>query len=219
MKTLIIGCKTLENELSALLQEYKENYEIVWIEPRLHNSKPQLLSRLQQILDEASADYDRVLMATGFCGNSILGLRTGLSPVIFPRVDDCTSLLFGSCRNKLSYLDSYFLTEGWLKGDRNIWSEYTYAVEKYGENRAKQIFHTLFSHYRRVLLVDTGCYPLDPSLETARKIADAFSLDCQVAPGTLSYLKALLWGPWDSARFLTVPPDTVITALHLTDTY
>lgn len=49
-------------------------------------------------------------------------------------------------------------------------------------------------------------------------IADTFSLECAVIPVTIDFLTQLLNGPWDSERFLTVLPNTEITASDLTVT-
>lgn len=211
MNILVIGCRTLENELTRAMKICGKDYDVQWIDARLHNVKEKLNAALQEILDSA-AGYDRILMATGFCGNAITGLRTASAPVTIPRVDDCTSLLFGNCRNRQEHTGCYFLTEGWLKGESNIWAEYQYSLKKYGERRTALIFRTMFAHYSRISLLDTGCYPIAPSLAQAQKIAEAFSLDCEIIPVTIDYLIRLLNGPWEEERFLTIPPDTVITA-------
>ncbi len=218
MNPLVIGCRTTENELTAVLKECGCGYPLVWIETRLHNVKSKLNARLQEILDEASG-YDTILFATGFCGNSLAGLESRNAVLVIPRVDDCTSLLLGGSRGKLHHLDSYFLTEGWLKGSDNIWTEYQRAVKRYGKERADHIFSVMFAHYRRIALLDTGCYPIAPSLKKAKTIADAFSLECQVLPAGISFLKQLLTGPWEEEKFLTVPPFTTISQEQLRTIY
>ena len=217
MKNLVIGCRTLENELLAAMKLCEKTYTVRWIDARLHNVKEKLNHSLQSIIDSAQ-DYDRILMATGFCGNAIDGLKTSRIPVIIPKVDDCTSLLFNSCKNRQAHAGSYFLTEGWLRGDSNIWAEYQYSLKKYGEKLTQKIFRTMFEHYRQIALLDTGCYPIAPSLAQAQVIADTFSLECAVIPVTIDFLTQLLNGPWDSERFLTVLPNTEITASDLTVT-
>lgn len=212
---LVIGCRTLENELNTAIKTCGKSCDIRWIDAGLHNVRERLNGTLQTLLDD-SGGYERVLMATGFCGNAVAGLRTGPVPVIFPRVDDCTSFLFGGCKRRQNFRDAYFLTEGWLKGEKNIWAEYQYSLQKYGERRTSRIFQAMFAHYRRIVLLDTGCYPIGPSLAQARKIAETFSLECEVVPVDISYLERLLKGPWREEAFLTVRPDTVITAKDLT---
>lgn len=112
-------------------------------------------------------------------------------------------------------MDSYFLTECWLKSKGNIWDEYKHAVARYGSERADKIFQVMFAHYKRITLIDTGCYDLVKTRETASEIARAFSLDLNVLPGTLSYLTDLLTGNWEPDRFLIVPPHSRISSEDL----
>lgn len=218
MNPLIIGCRTMENEILSAMAACEKKYDIVWIEAGLHNVKAKLFAALQKIIDTEKG-HDRILFATGFCGNSILGLQSRDIPLVLPRVDDCTSLLFGGCKNKRPWLDSYFLTEGWLNGELNIWNEYQHAIAKYGAKRANRIFGALLGNYKRIALLDTGCYDVKVSLPKAQKIADTFSLDCQILPATTQYLEALLNGPWEDERFLTVAPHSCISAADLSRTY
>ena len=218
MKTLIIGCQTLQNELLAVTNKIHCDYPIIWIEAHLHNLKDKLRQSIQNILDQESS-YERILFASGFCGNSIAGLQNRQATLIIPRADDCISLLFGGNHNKNPWLDSYFLTEGWIKGQNSIWNEYQYALKKYGSKRADRIFHTMFCNYSRIALLDTGCYDLSPSLEEALKIASTFSLDCQIVPVTTKYIEQLLTGPWEADRFLTVLPHQTITSAELSYNY
>ena len=72
-KTLVIGCRTTENELLAAMRAAGISYDLVWIEARLHNVKKKLNKALSDLISEAE-NYDTILFATGFCGNSVLGL-------------------------------------------------------------------------------------------------------------------------------------------------
>lgn len=218
MDYLIIGCRTLENELTAALPCCKGSYEIVWLNAQLHNVKEKLKNTVQEILDTASS-YGHILMATGFCGNAIAGLESREIPLVIPRVDDCTSLLLGGYHKKQSWLDSYFLTEGWLKGDANIWKEYQYSLKKYGKKQTASIFGMMFANYKRLALLDTGCYDLNAWMPQAQEIGDALSLSLTVAPASIEYLQLLLTGPWDEKRFLLLPPHTTVSYQDLSQIY
>lgn len=74
-KTLVIGCRTTENELLAVMRAAGISYDLVWIEARLHNVKKKLNKALSDLISEAE-NYDTILFATGFCGNSVLGLES-----------------------------------------------------------------------------------------------------------------------------------------------
>ncbi len=218
MENLIIGCRTLENELTAALSRCKDSYEIVWLDARLHNVRKKLKNAVQEILDTASG-FNHILLATGFCGNAIAGLEVREIPLVIPRVDDCTSLLLGGYQNKLPWLDSYFLTEGWLKGDANIWNEYQYSLKKYGKEQTASIFSMMFANYRRLALLDTGCYDLNACMAQARQIGEALSLNLTVVAASIQYLQLLLTGPWDSKRFLLLPPHATLCPSDLSRIY
>lgn len=205
MSTLIVSCKTIEPELRKAMEEIGCCYEVRWLESGLHNVPKNLNTRIQEILDESSS-YSTILLAMSFCGNSVVGLRTGDFQLVIPRCDDCISLLVGSVKKRTEYFATYFLTEGWLKGERNIWREYEECVKKYGARRAKWIFSAMLANYQNLALLDTGCIMRDALEEEVRKIADKLELQYVSIPGTLDYIKELLSGPWTEERFVTVPP-------------
>jgi len=211
VSTLIISCKTLERELKAAMEQTGCGYEILWLEAGLHNVPRLLNERIQNLLDQC-VDCDTVLLAMSFCGKAVEGLRTGNFRLIVPRCDDCISLLLGSVERRASFLGSYFLTEGWLKGERNIWREYQICLEKYGDRRGKRIFSAVLANYHQLTLIDTECYDRIAAEQQARKIAENLKLEYTCVPGTLDYLKALLMGDWDSKRFLQVMRNSTVTA-------
>lgn len=50
----------------------------------------------------------------------------------------------------------YFMSKGWLQGERNIWVEYLRAREKYGEDTAREIMAMMFGSYQKLGILDTG---------------------------------------------------------------
>ena len=216
METVIVGCKTLENELLRAVEETGCSYEILWIESGLHNYPKKLNQVLQETLDGCGAR--QVLAAMVFCGNSIENISTGDYTLIFPRVDDCISLLLGSCKRRMEISrehGTYFLTEGWLKGERNIWKEYEYTMDKYGEETGKEIFSMMLGNYRSLALLDTGCYSMEKAGAEAENIAKTLELEYKVLPATLDYMKKLLAGPWTEEEFLVIPPHSMVQGRDL----
>lgn len=208
MATAVIACRTIEDELTALIQRTRSPHDIIWIEAGLHNDPVKLHNRLQEELDRCDGSYDTVLLCMGTCGNSVKDLHTGSFSLVLPRVDDCITLLLGSMntRRAANSAGTYFMTEGWLRGERNIWKEYEYAIQKYGEKRGKRIFDVMFANYHHLKLVDTGCYDMAAAEAEARKMAEALHMEYGVLPGTLSYMAQLLTGPWPGEQFIVVPP-------------
>ena len=218
MNPLIIGCRTLENELNRAIAECGCTYDIKWVESGLHNVPKKLMAALQSIID-TSSDYTHALFSMGYCGNSLSGLNSQNLTLIIPRFDDCISLLLGSNKAKKENLGTYYMTEGWLKGERNIWVEYEYAVGKYGKEQGEEIFRMMLGHYQFLAMLDTGCFDLTQAGQEARMISDTLHLEYMTIPATIEMIKRLLSCPWDDSQFLHIPPQSVIsdTQLTLTD--
>ena len=212
MKTAIIACKTIEDELRFAMERTRCTYPVFWLEQGLHNVPKQLNEAVQAALGETGAE--RVLLAMGFCGNSLQGLRVSVPELIVPRVDDCISLLLGSVRRRMEFSRehaAYFFTEGWLRGERNIWVEHQHMLETYGEELTEELEKSMFGHYRTLGLLDCGIRPVEPLIEGTKMIAEGLHLKQEVFPASARYLEELLTGPWPEARFLTVHGGTTIT--------
>ncbi len=212
MKTAVIACKTIEDELRYAMERTGCGFPVVWLEQGLHNVPQRLNDAVQTALDAAQAE--RVLLAMGFCGNSLIGVQVPVSELIVPRVDDCISLLLGSVKRRLEIsreYSAYFFTEGWLRGERNIWVEHQHMLETYGEELTEELEKSMFGHYRTLGLLDCGIKPVEPLVEGTKMIADGLHLAQQVIPASARYLEDLLTGPWPPERFLTVRGARTIT--------
>ena len=217
--TVVIACETIKDELTAALNLVGLAHEVRWIEPGLHNYPEKLRARLQEQLDKVDADgCTRVLMALGNCGNSVLGLKTGDFELIAPRVDDCISMLIGSMKKRAEESSgggTYFLTPGWLRGERNIWVEYQHAVDKFGEDTAEMIMEMMLGNYKYLGMLETGCYNLEDLLPEVDNMADKLKLERKIIPASVSYLCDLLTGPWDNERFLVFGANSEISSFPI----
>ncbi len=222
MSTLLIACQTLENELNYALKKSPHKFDIVWFESGLHNFPKKMNKALQELIDDASGKYDTALMVMGFCGNSVAGLNSRGMTLVIPKVDDCISMLLGSCKNRMTIPDAghtYFMTDGWLKGERNIWVEYQYTMEKYGEEQGEVIFDMMLGSYKALALIDSGAYDTAPTEAEMLNIAKHLKLKYRKLEGTVEYIDKLLTAPYDEERFLIVPPNTEIQLLDLIELY
>ena len=213
MNTVIIACKTLEDELEFASGKTGIVYPVIWIESGLHSSPKKLNARLCEILDCVKAQ--RVLLAMGFCGNAIQNIQIGNFELIVPRVDDCISLLIGSIEERIRIskeFSAYFLTDGWLRGERNLWVEYLYALEKFGEEEARNIAKAMYGHYRTLGLLNNNITPIEMLVENTKIIAETLNLEQRVIPATTSYIEDLLKGPWPDDRFIVKRPGEVLSA-------
>lgn len=208
----IVACETLKSELEAAMKKVGLQYPIHWLGSELHNVPQKLHEEMQRALDECHSKT--VLLAMGFCSNSVAGLRTGDFTLVIPRCDDCISLLLDPSENRGG--GSYYMTDGWLYGDGHLYKEYLYTVEEYGEEEAREIYDIMFHNYSDVALLDTGCFDLPPVEELALWLAGKLGLGCRRVPGSLDRLCRLLTGPWDGEEVIAFPPNSTVSADELT---
>ncbi len=212
MRTIIIACRTITDELNLAIKETGCEYPVLWMDAGLHRDPDILKKRLQEELDRID-NVEQIILAYGYCGNALIGLKANKFRMIFPRADDCITLILGSCdkRREISReMATYFLTKGWLDSERNMWVEYQDTIKRYGKERADRINAALYRNYKRLGVVDTGAYEVNDILETTKTIANELKLQHQIIPGTIAYLKKLITGPWDD-QFLIVNAGEAVT--------
>ena len=214
---MILACNTIRNELEKAAAETSCPHGFVWVESGLHLVTDSLRRRLQEELDRIIG-VQRVLLAFGFCGNAVAGLRSRDYELVIPRVDDCITLLLGSKEHRERCCRQggvYFLTKGWLEGEINIWKEYRAVLARFGQERTERIYQRMLAHYKYLGLIDTGAYDLPTLLPHVREISATLKLELLILEGTDRYLKNFLIGPWNDDDFVIIPPLTTIEFAHL----
>jgi len=132
--------------------------------------------------------------------------------LVVPKVEDCISLLLGGNqirRDLSSKAPAFYLTEGWLRYESNIYWEYEQCLKKYGEARALRVFRTMFAHYSTLNFIDTGSYKLQPVMAKTADLAANLNLEQAFVPGTLRLITKAFQEEWDE-DFLKVPPGVPI---------
>lgn len=206
MKTVAIACQTIEDEINAINNTLPNPSPIVWVESGLHNFPDQLKERIQQEIDKING-VENILLLFGYCGNSIEGLVASHARLVVPKVEDCISLLLGGnqIRQALSReIPAFYLTDGWLRYEKNIYWEYEQCLKKYGEARSLRIFRTMFAHYSNLNFIDTGCYDLTSVMSKTAEFAAKLDLKQGIVTGTLKLITKALMEEWDD-DFLMVP--------------
>lgn len=211
MRTCVLACRMLEEEVRAAMTAAGLAFPLLWLDGALHNSPRRLHEALADGL-ERLRDYDRIILTYGLCGRAAEGLRTCGAQLILPKVDDCAALLLGSqaLRDRLGGEGCFFVTGAWLDGERSPEAEYRRAVTKYGEAAGQRVIRAMFAHYRSLVLLDTGCHPLAEVLPAARRLGELLELEVQVTPAALSGLTELLTGPWPPEKFWVVEPGEAV---------
>lgn len=212
MSTVVVACQTIKREVGLAISETGVDYPIILIDSGLHIYPDLLRKAIQEQINKID-NVDTILMAFGFCGNGLIGIKSPEARLIIPRADDCITLMLGSyeARKKISKeAGTYFLTKGWLEYERNILTEYDACVKKYGEERALRVMKVMLTHYRRLMVIDTRAYELEDILSTTRAFADKMGMRHEQIDGSMRLLKKLLVGPWDE-EFIILEPGQELT--------
>ncbi|MEL7654987.1 MAG: DUF1638 domain-containing protein [Bacillota bacterium] len=217
MSNVILACEILEDEIKKAIEESNNKDSIIWIDSSLHMFPQKLHVKLQEEIDrlDRQGNVKNILFTFGYCGNSILGLKSLKSNLIIPQVNDCIEMFLHSNqnKNKIRCQGCYFLTKGWLKSEYSIVNEFERYIEKYGIKRTKRIMDIMLAHYQYLTLINTGAYPMDQYTEIAKEAAQKLDLGLSFQEGSIQLLVNLFKGIWDS-DFLVIPPNTEVTLDH-----
>ena len=211
MKRLLIACETIRDEVELALQRSGVEVDTVWMSNLLHDSPERLKNALQQEIDKVEADYDQLLFAYGNCGNGLLGLKSEKATLIIPRYGDCIDILLSEKENlERIRTSTYFLTQGWLRGEKSLDKEFQHNLEKYGESRARRVMNIMFKNYQKLMLIDSGADPVADHLPRVNDIGQLIGLEVVVDQGSITPLEKLVTGQWTEG-FCIIPPGQFTT--------
>jgi hypothetical protein len=215
---------------------------VVWVESGLHERPRQLrlvLKGIIELLDEGArtgsavsvpsvrpgrgsaaerreevlaGPVEEVLLALGFCGSALNGLSAREVRLVFPRVDDCISLLLnrGCVREQVARDPRhYYLTRGWLSHEGSLRHTFEDWADRYGPERAAKLREIMFAGYERVTLIDTQAYDVDECLGQSRGVADDLKLQHGVVQGSVQLLERLFRGERDSEIVVVRPMQSI----------
>ena len=233
MRIAMIGCMVMNREICHLVAESHNIVRVWWLRQGLHETPDLLRVQLQESIDQIEHEnelqpenmkYDPIILAYGLCSNGVLGLRSRSIPIVVPRCDDCISLFLGSAdryRQLFYKLDGvYWYNSGWIEQSFTA-STQNYALRRkqyaeiYGEENADYLMECTNGWMKNYKCCGFITCPLGdrPEYEQyARQAAEDFHWDFVKIEGEMSYLDALVNGPWDDKRFLSCPPNSRIVA-------
>jgi hypothetical protein len=207
MSTKIIACEVMKEEL--LSSQGDLDMEFHFVEMALHEHPEKLHAVLQDLIDQ-SPGYERIILTFGLCGGAINKLYAPGSVLTIPRVHDCVPLFLGS-RALYDNLQknnkgTFYMTCGNVNGNKSLMAEYERVCSKYGEDKARKIFATMFSNYNRILFIRTGTPNEENDLKKSVKTAKLLNLQHQTWQGRKDYINKLIHGPWDGDDFVNTLP-------------
>lgn len=212
MKRTIIACAMLEDEINHVYDKLGYTLPVVWLERGYHNTPEKLRVKLQETINELQ-DQDELLLCFGLCGNGTAGITSKKSRLILPKFDDCLNMLLcdgnRNCRGMVQP-GTMYLTGGWIKDDEGILQQYDKLLDEYDKETRDDIMEMMYAHYNSVSVIDTGCYPMDDTMEYAKKTCELMDFDLKTIPGYVVMIEKLFSGDWDNNFLIVEPGETVL---------
>lgn len=209
---LLIGCAAVINEVESFADTGSLTTKV--IDAGLHLHPEQLKLCLQQAIDEHDGRFDTIVLGFGLCSNAVLGLKSRMSYLVIPRVDDCIAMLMGSqARYKQEMAQApgtYFLSRGWIDAGISIMDEFRQMAERYGVERARRIQQKMFGHYTRLAYIASEDGDQEPYRRVSCQAAEALGLVYQEIKGSQRLLQAMIDGRWNH-DFIVIKPGKAVT--------
>ena len=234
MRIKLICCDVFLRPVSAFVATSPHIIDVEYVPMLAHNEPDILRTGLQNRINAAAGvrKYDLLLLLYGLCGNATLGLTCPVR-MIMPRIHDCCTMFMGSKEkfatefgDKLSMrwcTSGYYergYTENSLSGNqapsRGTYPEYRALVEQYGEDNAEYIWDTMHPEIEtpEAAYIKTPGFEMPGCEAGFRSLVEAQGKTLRILEGDVTYLKDMINGPWDDARFLTINPGEKIGALY-----
>jgi hypothetical protein len=211
----ILACKTIAPELLFVMKKRGCDYPVSWIPPGNHLWPQKLHSYIQHELDNIGAGTEAVLLALGFCGNALVGIKAGKHRLVLPRAADCVTLFLGSgAKRREQGSGVFFFTEGNIRTETSFINDLAKWTEKWGEKRAANILKTMLENYKQTAVIDTGVSDIIKLKEELQPVTNLINAPVSVIQGDLRLFDALLAGNWNSDDFIVIEPGGAFTLEH-----
>jgi hypothetical protein len=206
----LIACATVIEEMLPLMPP-ELAYEA--LDFGLHSDPDRLRTALQNSINALPPKIGIVLLGFGLCAKATVGLKSGDRTLVIPKVDDCISIFLGSTASYLQQQSqepgTLYLTKGWIESGTPLDEQRSIMAQKYGEEKASNLFKKMLQGYKRLGFIDTGNYELERYRIRSQKIAERLNLRYEEIKGNSSLVKQMLSGSWDG-EFVVAPPGRIV---------
>ena len=196
MRIGVIACDMMKLELDKLLSKIPGITEINYLESALHCQPKKMKETILENMVSIKERVDVIFLGYGYC-QSLKGIEEEIDiPVVMPQMDDCIQIFmtpqkYGEAIRK--EVGTWFMSPGWAEvGVEMIIKENNLdRVVKYGKDPL-EMAKRLFTHYRRVLYIDTGVGNDEYYIGKANEFCDIFTLTLEKTTGSSAVLEEYL---------------------------
>ena len=196
MRIGVIACDMMKLELDKLLSKIPGITEIIYLEAALHCQPKKMKETILENMVSIKERVDVIFLGYGYC-QSLKGIEEEIDiPVVMPQMDDCIQIFmtpqkYGEAIRK--EVGTWFMSPGWAEvGVEMIIKENNLdRLVKYGKDPL-EMAKRLFTHYRRVLYIDTGVGNDEYYIGKANEFCDIFTLTLEKTTGSSAVLEEYL---------------------------
>jgi hypothetical protein len=180
---VFISCGIFQEELEYLAKEGRFGGRVVLLDAALHVNFDKLKANLTEALEKSHAEGASIKVLYGHCHPDMIEIldRYGAKKLA---AGNCLEAMIGP--EEMIRLNaeatSFFLSAGWV----NNWEK----MFEMGKEDFNFDFKSMFEHYKRILILDTGIIPLDE--EKVQKFSAFTGLPVERKPITLDYFFGLI---------------------------
>jgi hypothetical protein len=135
-----------------------------------------------------------------------------------PKVDDCITLFLGSLARRRSIMEeegTYFLTKGWIQGERTLLDEYYFYAGKIRRVHCKRNFRRNAGRLSEVGRHRYRSISGRKNFPDIEKISETFDLKIEFFKGDLHIIKKLISGDEDTEISICISKNSIITEKEL----
>lgn len=204
---MVIACRVMAPELDAVRGK-DSRVDIRYLDQALHRTPRDMAGKIQELINEAPANAEAIVLGYGLCSNGIVGVTAGHQGLLVPRAHDCISFFLGSPaayqKSFSQYPGTYYLTPGWVAERKDPLGivEFEY-IPKFGEETGWWVMTEELKHYTHIALLDTGIGDMKATRsrakENARRLEKTYlEIPCR----DREFFSRLLRGPYSKDFFI-----------------
>ena len=193
----IICCRTLEEEMRAVIRNQPGVHRLEVLNWELHIDPDRLLATVIEKIRLMEDEVQAVLLGYGRCQAMDRLPNDFKVPVLRPAADDCIGILLGQKRYEEELqreAGTWFFTPGWTEmGMDFVFHELQISqmADKFiaGGKDPMELAHRMLRDYTRGLFIDMALSDQTELMKKAREICKEFGFRLERTPGSLSLLQ------------------------------